>query len=486
MGYLFRDEGARYAARMIDLKNASRDELIWLVIAQHETIARQECIIASQQERIAALEATVAQLTMRVGELLAALTAIHDETAGGTGRPQGMPGLKPAPAQPRPPKKTRKRREQPFVRHRMEPTQRVIHVVEQCPTCGLLLTGGSVKRTREVIEVPLVPAVVTEHLFLERCCPHCHTRHTAAVDLGEAVVGKQRFGVGLVSLIATLREEARLPVATIQWYLTTVHSLSVSVGAIVGALTQVAQAGAAAVDAIREEIRGSPVAHGDETGWRENGVNGYVWTFCTPTAQYFTRGSRAGAMVDAVLGEAFAGVLVSDFYVGYQHYPGVKQKCWAHLLRDIHDLRVAHTDDADVQAWAAAVHDLYVRAVAWKEAHAADGAAARQQAERVFMAELQAIDAPYTEARVPQRVLSARMAKHSHELFVFVRESAVPPDNNEAERALRHMVTSRKISGGTRSTRGSETKMTLATLFGTWRRIGINPFRACRALLVSP
>ncbi|MGI8857761.1 MAG: hypothetical protein ACR2JW_18655, partial [Thermomicrobiales bacterium] len=212
--YLFRDEGRRYAARMMDLKNASRDDLIRLVIAQHETIARQERIIAAQQERIAALEATVAQLTIRVGELLA---AIGDETPGGTGRPQGMPGLKPAAAKPRPPKGPRKRREQQFVRHRMAPTQRVIHVVEQCPTCRLLLRGGSVRRTREVIEVPVVPAVVTEHVYLERWCPHCRTRHTPAVDLDEAVVGKQRFGVALVSLIATLREEARLPVATIQW-----------------------------------------------------------------------------------------------------------------------------------------------------------------------------------------------------------------------------------------------------------------------------
>lgn len=72
-----------------------------------------------------------------------------------------------------------------------------------------------------------------------------------------------------------------------------------------------------------------------------------------------------------------------------------------------------------------------------------------------------------------------------HELFVFVREPDVPPDNNAAERALRHLVTSRKISGGTRSPAGSETKTTLASLFGTWRRIDINPFLACRALLVS-
>lgn len=469
---------------MIDLQNASRDDLIRLIITQHERIMALEAVVAEQRAVIATLEATVTQLTQRVGELLARLDAGADDAP--PGRPHGMPGLKPTTGQARPPKQPRKGREQQFVRQRMEPTAEVIHAVRHCPICGLALNGGSVKRRREVIEVPLAPAVVTEHVYLERCCPHCHMRHTPAVALGDAVVGRQRFGVRLVSLIATLREEARLPVATIQWYLRTFHALSISVGAIVGASQQMARAGAATVDAIREEIRGSPVAHLDETGWREDGVNGYVWTCSTLDAQYFARGSREGKMVDALLGDDFAGVLVSDFYVGYQHYPGVKQKCWAHLLRDVHDLRVAHPKDADVQAWAAGVHDLYVRAVAWKEAHAVDGKAARQQAERAFMAALQTVYAPYCEAAVPQRVLSARMAKHLHELFVFVREPEVPPDNNAAERALRHLVTSRKISGGTRSAAGSATKMTLASLFGTWRTRGENPFTGCRALLVSP
>jgi hypothetical protein len=469
---------------MIDLKSTSREDLIRLVVSQHERIAMLEATVAVQQGMIATLEATVAQLTARVGELLARLDAATGDDPP-SGRPQGMPGLKPASAKGRLPKGARKNRGQQFVRRRMEPTTRIIHVVEHCPTCGLALTGGAIKRRREVIEVPVVPVVVTEHLYLERCCPHCRTRHTPAVELDEAVVGRQRFGVGLVSLIATLREEARLPVATIQWYLRTFHAVSVSVGAIVGATQQVARAGAGAVAAIRQEIRGSPCVHGDETGWREDGVNGYVWVFCTPTGQYFVRGSRAGAMVDAVLGEECAGVLVSDFYAGYAHYPGVKQKCWAHLLRDVHDLRVAHAADAAVQTWAAGVGDVYRRAVAWKQEHPSAGEAARQQAETAFMRELQAVYGSSTAA-APQRVLSARMAKHLHELFVFVREPDVPPDNNIAERALRHVVTSRKISGGTRSAMGSATKMTLASLFGTWRLQGTNPFHACRALLVSP
>ncbi len=43
--------------------------------------------------------------------------------------------------------------------------------------------------------------------------------------------------------------------------------------------------------------------------------------------------------MDEVLGTEFAGVLVSDFYAAYHRYDGPKQRCWAHLLRDIHDLR---------------------------------------------------------------------------------------------------------------------------------------------------
>ena len=65
-------------------------------------------------------------------------------------------------------------------------------------------------------------------------------------------------------------------------------------------------------------------------------------------------------------------------------------------------------------------------------------------------------------------------------------EPDVPSDNNPTERSLRHVVISRKISGGTRSEQGTESKMTLASIFGTWRARGLNPLAACRQLLTSP
>ena len=157
------------------------------------------------------------------------------------------------------------------------------------------------------------------------------------VDLGGVALGKQRLGVNLLSLMAALREEGRLPFRTVQWYLSTVHQLRLSLGAIVRAIHQVARQAQPAVDRILERIRGSPVVHADETGWREDGANGYAWTFSTPTERYFLRRGRHKEVVDEVLDESFSGVLVSDFYAAYHHYPGLKQRCWVHLLRDIHD-----------------------------------------------------------------------------------------------------------------------------------------------------
>ena len=70
-------------------------------------------------------------------------------------------------------------------------------------------------------------------------------------------------------------------------------------------------------------------------------------------------------MVDEALGKAFGGILVSDFYVAYHHYPGLKQRCWAHLLRDIHKLKVLYPEDQDLAKWARGLQRLYTKGVSW-------------------------------------------------------------------------------------------------------------------------
>ena len=166
-----------------------------------------------------------------------------------------MPGNKPPLGRSGPKKGARKPRSHCYARQRMAPTERVEHALAACPECGTDLVGGWIQRTREVIEVPVVPAQVTEHIFVARVCPMCERRRVPKVDLKDAVVGRQRLGVNLVSLIATLREEGRLPIRTIQWYLKTVHQLHMSVGGIVQAIHGVAKQAQGAVAEVLEQIR---------------------------------------------------------------------------------------------------------------------------------------------------------------------------------------------------------------------------------------
>jgi transposase len=434
------------------------------------TTASREALLAI----IAELRATIAQLQQRVAALEARLNIRGSA---------GMPGNKPASTRPTSRKAARKRRPHGFARVRMVPTQRVEHAMEVCPDCGTHLSGGWVQRTREVIEVPVAPVQVTQHVMIARVCPICERRRVPKVDWGGVVVGKQRFGVNLVSLMVTLREEGRLPLRTIQWYLQTVHQLQLSVGGIVQVIHQAAQKAQPAVAQVLERIRASPVVHADETGWRQDGANGYVWTFSTPTERYFLRRGRGKGVVDEVLDDSFSGVLVSDFYAAYNHYPGLKQRCWAHLLRDIHERKVVCPDAAGLFQWAAGVHQLYEEAKAFVSPQAQQ----RRQAQLRLEAKLLALCRPFlNDPSAAQGKLCRRIDRFIKELFVFVAHPAVPSENNAAERSLRHLVISRKISGGTRSDQGTSSKMALASLFGTWRSRGLNPLLQCRQLLNSP
>ena len=212
----------------------------------------------------------------------------------------------------------------------MTSTRRVEHALGQCPDCGTELSGGSTHHTREVIDLPQVPVEVTEHFYMARACPGCGRRRwVPPAQLEGVALGQQRLGINLLSLIVALREEARLPFRVIRWYLDTVHGLRLSVGAIVAATQRVAQKAQGVMTDIVGRIRGSPVVHADETGWREDGGNGYVWAFSAPDLRYFLRRGRGKGVVDEALGDEFDGVLVSDFYATYHHYDGPKQRCWA-------------------------------------------------------------------------------------------------------------------------------------------------------------
>lgn len=387
----------------------------------------------------------------------------------------------------------RKQRSVAYTRKKETPTEQIFHTQEVCSDCGGDLGKPTVAYTRQVIDLPVSSYKVVEHVIFKRWCYQCKKCTQPEVDLSEQVLGKGRIGINLVATIVTIRERLRLPVGVIQKYLSLFYQLKLSKGEIVQLLHEAARIGRPTYEKILEEVRNASVVHADETGGRENGRNGYFWSFSTKDVHFLLyRKSRAAKVVEEIVGidsEKFNGVLTTDFYASYNTYAGFHQRCWVHLLRDMKELKEKHKKHPPLNTWAKQVKAIYEAAKAYGGPDPALPIGLqveeRIHMQKLFEERLKKVCQPYVLKDVLQSTLCARIITFMPELFTFIRFPDVSSDNNQAERMVRHTVITRKIQGGTRSTKGSETKSILTSLFDTWTLQGKNPFQQCKLLLAT-
>jgi transposase len=332
---------------------------------------------------------------------------------------------------------------------------------------------------------------VIEHQVIKRWCPCCGAWRSPQLDLAGQVLGRRRIGVRIASLISYLRTTLRLPFRAIQSYLATLHTLQLSVGELVELTHDVRQQLQPQAEQLKAQVQSSTVTHGDETSWRENGQNGYAWAFVTggPAAvRYFEYDhSRSHLVAQRILGADWRGWLVTDFYAAYNLIPGRHQRCWSHLLGDLHDLKQEQATNPEVVQWATDVRRLYDQACTWLREHPTPTLAERRTQYADLFAQACRLGEQYALTyEHPCCTLAKRVLRHQDELFQFVLVPGLPADNNLAERSIRPLVIMRKISGGTRSEEGTKTRLTLASLLHTWAARNLNPFLECYAALRQP
>ena len=422
---------------------------------------------------IAELQAVIERLQRRIAEL---------EGQTKPGDPLRMPGLKAKSAR-KPPAQQQPRKQRPA---RLRPPAYDTDPSggardENCPDCGAHLSGGWTQRTRKSSSCRWFGAS-HRAVYLARTCPACRRRCTPPAVLDGVVLGQQRLGVNLLSLIATLREEGRLPIRSVQWYLDTVHQLRLSVGAIVSAIHQTAQRAQPAVAAILDRIRASPWS----TPTKPAGARTGPMATCDFQHPHRTLLPAAGSGQGG--GGRSAGRVVlrsagQRFLRCYHHYDGPSSAagptcCGTSTTSAPATPKTPHWPDGPRQSTSSMSQPkpatITSHGKGWLPNWPGSGSCWPSAA------------LSWLTRRRSKGKLCRRIERHIKELFVFVAEPEVPADNNPAERSLRHLVISRKVSGGTRSEQGTESKMTLASIFGTWRAQGLNPLAACRQLLVSP
>jgi len=156
------------------------------------------------------------------------------------------------------------------------------------------------------------------------------------------------------------------------------------------------------------------------------------------------------------------------------------------MKRDLDLLKEKHKDKAGVEEFVNAIMGLYRQGkkIAKRLNKEEAGESVRSLLASGLEQKLYEIAKPCMDDKdAPQHTLAKRIRDHGGEFFTFVRYEGVPPTNNAAERAIRPAVTARKISGGTRSGKGSETRSVLMTLFGTWMLRKLDAFSECERML---
>lgn len=354
-----------------------------------------------------------------------------------------------------------------------------------CPHCKSCLQD--LKEQERIVE-DIIPSkvVVTCYHTISGFCPCCRKQiesraleQPPAANLPHGQLGLNALATGVL-----LRVTHRLPFRQVSQVLANLPGITVSPGTIARQVQRVADWLEDDYEQLLTSVRAAPQVHADETGWRTDGKNGWLWALTTPTqTAYHIDKSRGGKVIQKLLGKAFGGTLVSDFYSAYSAMNCKKQKCMTHLLREL----VQTAEKSPVFASSEfcrktkrLIKEMLLLKGRWNEM---DDAHYTQRVHKLEARLDQLAKAEYDEPHA--RRIAKRIAKFQNELTAFLWDKDLDGTNNAAERAIRPMVVARKISGGSRSEKGAQAFATLASLLRTASQQGKNLLGTIKSLLTA-
>ncbi len=349
------------------------------------------------------------------------------------------------------------------------------HKLDACPICGEPVSDTQEIRERIVEDIEQPKIKNTKHLIHRCYCKKCNK--IVEPEINDALPNA-RFGLRLMMLVFILKLDSRIPSNKIVSLLSSVFEIKISDGEIYGILKQLSEAFGDYYKELVIKIKEALVKNIDETSWRINGKNNWLWIFINKeVALYVVRKRRSGKIPIEILGNQENKTIVSDRFSAYNEFARVggceHQICWAHLLRNSKDL-VEHYSEAKY------IHKRmkYIYKKAVKLNHKANE---EEKEELLHWMDLIA-SRNYKSTEVYKFVKSV-CRYHRDNLFRFVDNQEIESTNNRAESGLRPAVVIRKISGGSRSEDGAEVTAKLLSVLQTIKIQTGNPYQGLLNLL---
>jgi transposase len=430
------------------------------------------------QAYIRALESRLSTLEARVQTLQeqnrALQERLHQTSRNSSRPPSSDPPQSPRPRRPRGPRRRGGQPGHPGHTRTLVPVEEVDEVValkpKQCSSCHAPLSGDDASPFRhQVIEIPPIKPVITEYQWHQLPCPACGETTRAPWPAG---VPSGTYGPRVHATVALCTGAYRLSKRTTGQVMDDLFGVPMRAGTISQSEKATTAVVAEPVEEARAYVQEQAVAHLDETSWRQGAKRAWLWVAVTRLVTVFlVRMSRGGQVARELLGEQFAGILVTDRYSAYNWYPvRWRQVCWAHLLRDFEAMRDRGGRSEELgDALLAQAHQMF----AWW--HRVREGTLQRSTFRSYMSplrrEVERLLEVGSQCGVPTTAGTCReMLKRREALWTFVQVEGVEPTNNTAERAIRPGVQWRKGSFGTQSEDGSRFVESMMTVVATLKQ----------------
>lgn len=448
-----------------ELAQLSREELIQLILAQHEQLVQ--------------LKADYEALRLKLEKGKKPPT-----NSSNSSQPPSRDHKRSLPSD------RRKRKHGPPMGHAKHerkfvanPEHIVVVKAETCQSCqaDLHWAEGVLRDVNQITELPPAKAEVIEVRQYAVRCPECGKTHLSEPSAGLEM--DRAFGARLEATVVYYRQEQHMSYQRTQAALANLHGVEISQGGIDKIMQRAGNKALQEVEPIQERVRQSAIIHSDETGSRVDGQNWWEWVFCTLTGVlHVIRFNRSADVIQDVMGHSQAEVWVSDAWSGQLKAPAhQRQLCLAHQLRNLQ----AVVDLYPSAFWPRAMQALLRYTIHLHHQR-------EQMLPRQFVAQVARMERlcdwlirrALTQPQAQR--LQRRYQKYRDSLFVCLHRSDVSPTNNVSERALRPSVIHRKVMGSFRSGWGARAYAALASVIDTAELDGVHAFDAIQALFGSP
>ena len=314
-----------------------------------------------------------------------------------------------------------------------------------CPRCGTDVSEmpAEVSEARQVVDIPVIKQVVTEHRVYRH---QCTCGHVFESDFPQGVDWSVSYGKNIESLVGYLNVRQYLPFKRLEEMMHDVFGVSISEGGLHSLLNRLSGKGVTAYEMIRQTVLNSSVIGTDETGMKINGKKNWFWTWQSKMATFIAASANRGSetIEIQVNGISAKAVLVHDCWKAHFKTPvGRHQVCTVHLIREL-----KYLEELYKVAWPVRFRIMLIEADLLKKRLSPADYLYPDHCRSLLEKELDALLQDHINPKHKELIsFQKRMVRYKNHLFTFLYDPAVPSHNNDSEKAIRNVKVKQKVSG---------------------------------------